>query len=242
MFKKQPRHQSFAIIATAMLLALLTSAIELSANPGKIEFEVFTGKWTVGPILQIYKDRTWQTPVERDYGFAVRFKPALSFSIGLVIQRVEAKYKYTYSYIDKNAYMDWTGSYYNRQLVYYDARVDEEEKMSFPMNMVLIDVRWEIKPTWRIHPYISLGLGAMQHKIIDTYKELRYKLDHNGDILYSELAADGPGDIKGLPSVLPVFEFLFGLKGELWRQKLAIGIEGGIVNGLILRGTLSFRI
>lgn len=107
--------------------------------------------------------------------------------------------------------------------------------------MVLLDLRWEIKPSWRVHPYFTLGAGAVFTKVIDDYLATSWYVDtRNGETFWDKWTTGGNFEDFDYP-VLPVLELIFGLKAELLKKKLSLGVEGGLLDGLVYRGTLSFR-
>ncbi len=230
-------------VLVALVLEVFLVSNGLQAQ-GKFEIELQGGIWTLKPALKYIDDQPWKNAGEQAYGISIRYKPKQSFSVGLSYQRVKAQYSYTTSRVEPNAVWAWDWEQWKD--FYFNLNIEEREKVRLTGDMVLLDLRWEIKPSWRVHPYFTLGAGAVFPKVIDDYLatswyiDTRYEDNPDGGIVRNEWTTGGNFEDFDQP-VLPVLELMFGLKAELIKKKLAFGVEGGFLDGLVYRGTLSFR-
>lgn len=206
-----------------------------------LEVEVWKGIWTVKPVMKIIdNEKQWQASAEQNYGIALRLKPKSSFSLGFVYQKIQGKY--SYSDQEYNEYYPYEIYWYNNNQsvkLVNDTR-EESGNVDIAGDMAFMDLRWEIAPNWRIHPYFAFGFGVIFNKITGNTHHVFWGVDTKGNRIDLE-EGDEPGDLSDLPSALPVLELKFGLKIEIIKKKLAIGIEGGFLDGVVYAGTLSFR-
>jgi hypothetical protein len=225
-------------VLLALVLGVFLTSNGLQAQ-GKFEIELQGGIWTLKPVLKYIEDQPWKNANEQVYGVSIRYKPKQSFSIGLTYQRVNAQYSYTASRVLPNAV--WRFDWDEWKDYLFDLNIEEREKATLTGDMVLLDLRWEIKPSWRVHPYFTLGAGAVFNKITEDYLSTSWYVDtRNGETFWDNWTTGGNFEDFDYP-VLPVLELMFGLKAELVKKKLALGVEGGFLDGLVYRGTLNFR-
>lgn len=181
-----------------------------------------------------------------NYGLEVRWYPkgtGGSFSLGLSVE----KSTMNVSVPDVTArYVATDGSVFDG-----NARADFEIKpLSFHLNF-----RWDIKPAWRIRPYITFGFGIASGTYIDE-AEMNYSysgiLNIPGEAsetvqetdsttlgeLKDELEAEG--DEFVIPGVLPFFQLNIGVKGEI-TSNIYILLDVGIWDGFLLRGGVAIR-
>lgn len=206
---------------------------------GKWEVEIQYGNWTVAHALKIADDQVWQVSGEKNIGIALRLKPKQSFSLGLVYQKIQGQYSYSNpGFMEYVPYeIIWIN---DKQVKVVNILTEESEKIAIAGDMVVIDMRWEIASGWRIYPYFTLGFGVIFHEITDNYHYLRTAVDINGKRIIID-GHDDSEDLSNLPSVLPVLELKFGLKIEIIKKKLSLGIDGGFMDGVAYAGTLNFR-
>ena len=230
-------------VLLALVLGVFLTSNGLWAQ-GKFEIELQGGIWTLKPVLKHFADQPWQNANEQNYGISLRYKPRQSFSIGLNYQRIRAEYSFSTLQVEQGAVQIW--SYIHQKTLYFDLNIEEHEKVSMSGDMVLLDVRWEIKPSWRVHPYFTFGAGALFPKITDDYYAATWYIDtryvrqeNGGKCIWNEETEGNFVDLQ--KPVLPVLKLMFGLKAELLKKKLAIGFEGGFLDGLVYRGTLNYR-
>jgi hypothetical protein len=229
--------------AWTVLLALVLGVF-LTSNglwaQGKFEIELQGGVWTLKPVLNYFADQPWQKANEQNFGISVRYKPRQSFSIGLSYQRIRAEYSFSTLQVDRGVVPIWDSIH--QKTLYFDLNTEERESVRMSGDMVLLDLRWEIKPSWLVHPYFTFGVGALFPKITDDYYTAKWYIDttyNNYKCIWDESTDGNFVDLQ--QSVLPVLELMFGLKAELIKKKLALGLEGGFLDGLVYRGALSFR-
>ncbi len=226
------------MVFVALVLGAFLTSNGLQAQ-GKFEVELQGGIWTLKPALKYIDDQPWKNAGEQIYGVSIRYKPRQSFSIGLSYQRVKAQYSYTTSRVEPNAI--WRFDWNEWKDYFFDLNIEEREKASLTGDMVLLDLRWEIKPSWRVHPYFTLGAGAVFPKVTDDYLATSWYVDtRTGETFWENWTTGGNFEDFDQP-VLPVLELMFGLKAELLKKKLALGAEAGFLDGLVYRGTLNFR-
>jgi len=233
-------------VLLALVLGVFLTGNGLQAQ-SKFEVELQGGVWTLGPVLKYFADQPWQKANEQNYDISVRYKPRQSFSIGLSYQRIRAGYSFSTLQVEQGAVQIW--DCIHQKTLYFDLNTEEREKVSMSGDMVLLDLRWEIKPSWRVHPYFTFGAGALFPKITDDYYTAEWYIDTRyvndprydyGKCVWYEVTEGGNFSDLDV-SVLPVLELMFGLKAELIKKKLAIGFEGGFLDGLVYRGTLNYR-
>ncbi len=236
---------------TWTLLLALVLGVSLSSNGlharGKFEIELQGGIWTLKPVLKYFDDQPWKNANEQNYGISIRYKPKQSFSLGLSYQRIRAQYSFSSFAVEPGAVLVW--DYVDWKIISFNLNTEERERVTLAGDMVLLDLRWEIKPSWGVHPYFTLGAGALFPKITDDYYASSWYIDtrpedpryQTGKCFLDETTKGGSfKDLVNQP-VLPVLEVMFGLKAELIKKKMALGVEGGFLDGLVYRGTLSFR-
>ena len=128
----------------------------------------------------------------------------------------------------------------------------------------LLTFRWDILPAFRIHPYLSFGLGmagesAMLEATMDYHfegtlskpdgtsetireagtKTVQQLMDEDRQRKIDERSGEKP---FSLPiNILPFVQLHFGLKGVITKNLHAL-VDFGILNGFLLRGGLALRI
>lgn len=186
-----------------------------------------------------------------NFGFEIRWYPGGqngSFSLGLSVEKTTMKVvlpeisaSLALEDQDTNETADFQGSASGEFLI---------EPLSFHMSF-----RWDIKPTWKLHPYITLGFGAATGTALD---EAEVTWSYTGDLnrtghapehyeggetksikeLKDELEAEGEEFF--LPGFMPFIQLNLGLKGELTRN-LHLLVDAGIWDGFLLRGAIALR-
>jgi hypothetical protein len=114
---------------------------------------------------------------------------------------------------------------------------------------------WDIKPIWRINPYISFGFGLAGGSVFDkaevgysvsgTLVQLGQVLDtyeQSDSMTVSELKTDleAEGEDFFLPDVFPFFQLNVGIKGEIIHNVYLL-LDAGIWDGFLLRAGLAIR-
>lgn len=227
------------VICFCVVIFFSNSLCAESKKTGKWEIETQYGIWTMRPALKVIDDKEWNISGEKNIGVALRLKPKQSFSLGLVYQKIQGQYDFSNPSFQE--YFPSEVMWINGKQVRVVGILSEEtEKISMAGEMVVIDMRWEIASDWRIHPYFTLGFGAIFPDISESYHYSRTAIDINGNHILMDEDNEG-WDLSKFPSFLPVLELKFGLKIEIIKKKLSLGFEGGFMDGLVYAGTLNFR-
>lgn len=262
----------------AFLLLFMFFTPNLSAQ-GRFEFSFHYSSWSIdilGNIIEdvIYdgietrlkdkilediqekypdlQDISYSQEVEYDssgsnYGFEVRWYPGGqngSFSLGLSVEKTT---------------MEVTLPKVTPNLELTDDSGFEGEangKMAIHPLSFHLSFRWDIKPSWRVHPYITFGGGAAA---ISSFEEDEIEYSYSGLLNRPgedpEPFADGRKDsIKTLReeyeeeegedlfpiNFLPFIQLNMGLKGVL-TPNLHILMDAGIWDGFLLRGAVALR-
>lgn len=181
-----------------------------------------------------------------NFGVEVRWYPGGrtgSFSLGLSVEKTTM----TVSIPTLAAEMDLSdGSTFT-------ADADAEYFIN-PLSFHL-SFRWDILPSQRVHPFVTAGFGAATGTALEN-SELTYGYSGerragasvelysaNDTKTLSELRDEMEDDEEDffLPGFIPFVQLSLGVKGEI-TDSLSLVIEGGIWNGFILRGGVSFRL
>jgi len=116
--------------------------------------------------------------------------------------------------------------------------------------------RWDIIPSMRIHPYITIGFGVAKGAYLenaDVSYDFSAYLKIDGDIYESYEVSDTidlvevKNELKKinesvfLPGFIPFFQLNVGIKGKI-TDNLHILVDAGIWNGISFRGGIAFRI
>ncbi len=186
-----------------------------------------------------------------NFGFEIRWYPGGqngSFSLGLSVEKTTMKValpeisaSLALEDQDTSETADFQGSANGEFLI---------KPLSFHMSF-----RWDIKPSWRVHPYITFGLGASTGTAL---KEAEVTWSYTGDLnrtghdpehfeggetkslqeLKDELEAEGEDFF--LPGFLPFIQLNMGLKGVL-TPNLHVLVDAGIWDGFLIRGAVALR-
>lgn len=118
-----------------------------------------------------------------------------------------------------------------------------------------LSLRWDIKPSWKIHPYLTFGFGAATGT---AFKEAKVSYSYEGDL---DISGEAPEHFEGgetktlkalkddleeegeeffLPGFLPIIQLNLGIKGEL-TENLYILVDAGIWDGFLIRGGIALR-
>lgn len=187
-----------------------------------------------------------------NYGFELRWYPggsAGSFSLGLSLEKTRMTVTLptvTSEMALQDPQSQQTGSFQGNA----SGTKFEMNPLSFHLNF-----RWDIKPSWKVHPYFTIGFGFASGSAVDqgtvtysytgdlnidgggtehyegseekTFKEIEEELEEEGEDFF-------------LPGFLPFVQMNFGIKAE-FTQNLHLLIDAGVLNGFILRAGLSLR-
>jgi hypothetical protein len=127
----------------------------------------------------------------------------------------------------------------------------------FDINPVSVHLSfcWDIKPIWRIHPYIVFGFGIawgnafndaeVSYSVSGTLVQLGQVLDtyEQSDMMtVAELKQDleDEGEDFFIPDFFPFFQLNAGVKGEVTRN-VFLFLDVGFWDGFMIRGGFAFR-
>lgn len=117
----------------------------------------------------------------------------------------------------------------------------------------LLTLRWDIFPSMVVHPYITFGGGISTSKALDdssvsySYAGLltggsipAETFDGSDSKTLRELKDEADSDFP-FPNFLPFVQLNLGLKARL-TPNIQLFVDGGVLNGLILRGGVALRL
>ncbi len=240
------------------------ASVELGFHYGKWNFNLVKSlvEDTIGDSLQKYilrevhrdypelEEENYSQTVGYDssgqnFGIEIRLYPGgrkSGFSIGLSVEKTTMKIRLT-QLATRIELPDGT---------VYEASFKSDllfEPLSLHLNL-----RGDLFPKWKIHPYITLGVGVAQgvdfENAIVNYT-FNSKLTIDGE-LYEHYDAEGKetikkfneelkkiGEEKNLLKFFPIIQLNFGVKAVLTKY-LALSADFGIWNGLLFRGGIAF--
>ncbi len=181
-----------------------------------------------------------------NWGIELRYYPSGyngSFSLGFSVEKT--RMRVTFNDVQVNMLFS-EGSTFEG-----DA---ESEYWMYPLSFHM-SFRWDIVPTSKIRPYITVGFGIATGTALEN-GEISYA--YSGDLyiegqdperfentdsktlkeLKEELEDEGEDFV--LPSIIPFIQLNLGLKAAL-TDNLHLLVDAGIWNGFLLRGGLAFR-
>lgn len=272
------------IIFPAIIVSLLLITPSLSAQ-GYFEFGFHYSQWSldllrgaieegIGDALETdlkdeileeiredhpsIREKSYDQSVSFDsggsnYGFEVRWYPGGqfgSFSIGLSVEKTEMRV--SLPDVSVNMLLEEQNTLREAS---FSGSVQTAQFIIKPTSFHL-HFRWDIKPSARVHPYITFGAGLATGSVLE---KATYEVQWSGQLqrlgeapenysgtesktlkqLKDEREAEGEDFF--LPSVLPIIQLNFGIKGEI-TENLFLLIDAGIWNGFIIRGGVAFRI
>ena len=117
----------------------------------------------------------------------------------------------------------------------------------------LLTLRWDILPSMVVHPYITFGGGISTSKALDD-STVSYSyagqltgsaiptetFDGSDSKTFRELKDEADSDFP-FPNFIPFLQLNLGLKARL-TSNIQLFVDGGILNGLILRGGVALRL
>lgn len=167
-------------------------------------------------------------------GFEIRYYPGGekgSFSIGFSVEKTKMKLN-----LDGTVKMDFTdGSYVDF--------IANGEFIMEPLSYNL-SFRWDIKPSWVVHPYIGFGFGIAPLKGNFSFTTDGTFYDANSGTRERETESEKKNleDLKDLPlKIIPIIQFNLGIKANI-TNNIQFHLDTGMWNGLLIRGGISLRI
>ncbi|MEW5901416.1 MAG: hypothetical protein AB1715_08155 [Acidobacteriota bacterium] len=186
-----------------------------------------------------------------NFGFELRWYPGGqngSFSLGLSVEKTTMRV----SLPDISASLDLQDQV-SSQTGSFQAAAGGEfliRPLSFHLS-----IRWDIVPSARIHPYITLGFGAATGTALEE-AEVTYfyageltipgePAEHYEDSYRKSLSElkdemEAEGEDFFLPDFVPFIQLNLGLKAVLSRN-VQLLFDAGIWDGFLLRGGVAFR-
>lgn len=169
-----------------------------------------------------------------NYGFEIRYYPLGwrgSMSVGFSLEKTRIKVMMRGPVVQR--YTD--GS---------EAQVDGDARLETNPTTLGLSFRWDFLPSSRITPYFVLGLGfgplegTAAYIYTGTYRRGNAEASISGeeDKTFDQLREEGEIDLDRFI----LFHLAFGIKGRVYKG-LALKIEAGFWDGLILRGGLACR-
>lgn len=185
------------------------------------------GEWTIPPP-DLNSDGT-------NSALEVRFYPGGedgSFSIGLGVEKSQIEVTLDYSAIYDVADGSYLDTSANASLLW--------QPISYHLSF-----RWDIKPSWRFHPYIGFGAGIGSLRGLLTYEVIAEVYDASttitiSDTDYDEIPLESLEYLE--PKITPIIlQINFGFNFEI-SNNLHILLDAGIWDGFLVRGGLSLKI
>lgn len=274
----------FIKIIPLLLLFSLFCVPNLAAQ-GSIEFNIHYGSWGLNLLKSLaeegiydalgseLEDRileeiqgdypglqkvSYDQEIEFDsggenYGFELRWYPGGSdgsFSLGLSIEKTKMTVTLptvTAEMVLQDPLTQQTGSFQGNA----SGTKFEINPLSFHLNF-----RWDIKPSWKVHPYFTFGFGFASASAVEqgvvTYPysgdleitggdSEHYEGSEEKTLKEIEQELEDEGEEFFLPGFLPFFQLNFGIKAE-FTQNLHLLVDAGFWDGFMLRAGLSLRL
>ncbi len=190
-----------------------------------------------------------------NYGFEIRWYPGGhngSFSIGLSIEKTTMRV--SLPEVSASMTLELEEENITKSASFQGAVSNAQFEMS-PLSFHL-SFRWDIKPSWKVRPYMTLGLGAASGTALEegtlsaawsgdlniegealeqysgseskTFKELKDKAEEEGEDFF-------------LPSFFPFIQLNVGLKAAL-SENFHLLIDAGVWDGFLIRGGIAIRL
>lgn len=253
---------TFLIISTVFLFS------QFALAKGKWQVGPHYGIWTLSPVESIIEDLVgdrleseFQGLIEEyleiiapdweytpdihpgsggtNLGLEVRFYPAGqdgSFSIGLAVEKSELELTLDGSI----EYILADGSY---------VQGSANTRLLLTPTSYHLSLRWDIKPSSRLHPYIGFGVGIGSLNGVLTYDDVTVEVyDASTKTTTTETYPPGQMDLADLLEEagyqtfpLPILQLNLGLNFEI-TNNLHILLDAGIWDGFLVRGGVYLRV
>lgn len=277
---KKRFHPGFKILSVVSVVCLAVSGLHAQ---GKFELNFHYGAWTLDVIRGAIEDTISESMEEgfkeafleeiqaehpdfvesmyrhdinfdssgNNFGFELRWYPKGyegSFSLGLVVEKLTMRIGFP----EVSARLELEDQVTHETASFSGTVQDAEFEMK-PLAF-LLNFRWDIKPSWRVRPFLTLGFGMAGGGALE---EATVGYSFSGDLVipgeppesYQESdtktikeikdEAENPEDVW-LPSVIPFFQLNLGLKVVLTDNFHAL-VEFGVLDGFVFRGGISAR-
>ncbi|MEN8153936.1 MAG: hypothetical protein ABFR75_07915 [Acidobacteriota bacterium] len=236
-----------------LILSIFFLMIFLPVNAkGNWEVGIHYSTWTIDMIAPFVEDITpdleHYDPEKgslnfdsngNNYGIELRYFPAGkngSFSMGI-------------SYERNNFRADLTGAY-SDVIDGFPVTASASGSIEMLPHSFNFNVRWELWPKSRVHPYFGFGFGvgaqdgtfSYYAKAITTKGGIDIIEEETDTYTFDELISDYEEEEgKTFPvSVFPIIHIQFGIRGEV-TDNLYLLAEVAVYDGLIFRGGIAYR-
>jgi len=239
-----------------ILMMILGLTFLAKASTGYFEFGVHYSTWNIDmaddfvndnitPKFKYYDPNKGNFDFNSDgnnYGLELRFFPGGktgSFSIGL-------------SYEKNNFKGTLDGTYTETDSKGNTVKAEGHGKMDLTPDSFNANLRWEIAPTGRIHPYIGIGFGFgkmsgvlnVHTKQTITTPQGYVSVEEADETKTLKQALDELEEEEGEKFPLkffPIVQLQLGLRAEIL-PNVYILVEGAVYDGLSIRGGLAVRL
>lgn len=187
-----------------------------------------------------------------NYGFEVRWYPGGndgSFSLGLSVEKTSM----TISIPELSAALALTD-----QTTSESANFQASAGGEFLINPLSfhLSFRWDIVPSWPVHPYFTFGVGAATGTALEVAE---FSYHYTGDLSrpgeatehYEDQATktlqqlkdeiEEEGDEFFLPGFIPFIQLNLGIKAKI-SENIHLMVDAGIWDGFLLRGGIAIRL
>ncbi len=256
------------VILVFLIVAIIIVFSQFVLAKGKWQIGPHYGIWSLSPVKTIIEDfmgdtleSEFQGLVEEyleiidpdweytpgihfgsggtNLGLEVRFYPGGedgSFSIGLAVEKSQLELTLDGSIrfeLADGSYFEGSG---NARLFL--------EPTSYHLSF-----RWDIKPSWRLHPYIGFGAGIGSLNGILVYDNVTAQV-YDASTATTVTVTYPPGQMDladlledaGFPAIpLPILQLNLGLNFEI-TNNLYLLLDAGIWDGLLVRGGVCLRV
>lgn len=168
-----------------------------------------------------------------NYGVGLRIYPGGekgSFSLGVFLLKTNMNLE-----MDGTIRIEKEGNY---------GVLDGKGKVNINTPALLLELRWEIFPSSLFSPYITFGGGV---GYLNGNAEFNGEMESHieGQVEYDTISENKTFDqlreeTKGVPKVMPFAKLVMGLRARLTTNLNAF-VEGGILDGFVLSGGVTFK-
>lgn len=240
---------------------------------GKWEVEIHYSYWTMDLIKELFEDRLTRELGKEirkelrnqvldshpdlddpNYDYEKHYEQTLSFdsggsNYGLEIRLYpggrEGSFSLGFSFEKTTMRLSVEGPVKQKFSDDTYAEVESEGYLKLSPLSTNLSFRWDLKPSWRITPYLVVGLGV-------GYLKGEVGFDYSGTYQWAgpqeEIEDIDEKSLKeaeedmdfNIPSIFFLLQMNIGLRGEIF-PNLHLRAEAGFWDGFILRGGLAFR-
>ena len=173
-----------------------------------------------------------------------------SFSLGVAVEKTAMRV----SFPEVSAVMEVTSAAYRGSGTFQAAATHtgaELDPLSFH-----VSCRWDISPSWRVRPYVTLGFGFFSARELENgtlhaaysgtltapgVAPIPYSDSISKTVRQALDEANEDGEGIDLPPLLPILQLCLGVKAEI-TENVHLLVDAGVWNGFMLRGGLAVRL